>query len=109
MLINHDGREATRLVEVLADAGLDIRHAPTLAGAEAVTNEWNPDAVVAVTTVPDGDVMPWITRWGLPAVVLASPVDQLEAPPSAVVLERQAAPEAVLAALQRLGVPVVSG
>lgn len=108
VLINSDGREATRSVEALADAGLDIRHAATLAGAEAVTNEWDPDAVVAVTTVPDGDVVPWIVRRGLPAVVLVASTDEVVAPPTAVVLERRAAPEAVLAALQRLGVPVVS-
>jgi PAS domain S-box-containing protein len=109
VLVDHDGRAATHLIEALADAGIDIRHAPSLADAEAVASEWDPDAVVAVATVPDGDVAPWAARWRLPAVVLASTSDRVTVPPSAIVLDRGAAPEAVLAALQRLGVPIVSG
>ena len=106
MLIDDDGREVTRIVEVLAEAGLEIRHAPSLAAAAALVGEWPPTAVITVPELPDGGVAPWLQRWELPAVVLASGRGDPALPPAALVVERGAAPEAVLAALQRLGVRV---
>jgi len=109
LLVDDDGREATRIIEALAEAGLEVRHAPSLAAAAALVNEWAPQAVVAVPELPDGGIAPWLQGWRLPAVVLA-PGGQVSAvPPAALVLERGAAPEAVLAALQRLGVAVLAG
>jgi CheY-like chemotaxis protein len=107
LLVDDDGREATRIIEALADAGLEVRHAPSLAAAAALVGEWVPSAVVAVPELPDGDVAAWLRRWELPAVVLAAPGGVPLLPPAAMVLERRAAPEAVLAALQRLGVAVL--
>jgi hypothetical protein len=64
--------------------------------------------VVAVSELPDGGIAAWLQRWQLPAVVLASGGEATALPPAALVLERGAAPEAVLAALQRLGVAIVA-
>jgi hypothetical protein len=107
LLVDDDGREATRIIEVLAEAGLEVRHAPLLAAATALVGEWAPLAVVAVSELPDGGIAAWLQRWQLPAVVLASAGEASAMPPAALVLERRAAPEAVLAALQRLGVAVL--
>jgi PAS domain S-box-containing protein len=109
LLVDDDGREATRIIEVLAEAGLEVRHAPSLAAAAALVDEWAPSAVVAVSELPDGGVAAWLERWELPAVVLAPPGGVPLPPPAALLLERRAAPEAVLAALQRLGVAVLAG
>jgi len=107
LLVDDDGREATRIIEALAEAGLEVRHAPSLAAAAALVGEWAPQAVVAVPELPDGGIAPWLQGWRLPAVVLAPGGQASAVPPAALVVERGAAPEAVLAALQRLGVAVL--
>jgi hypothetical protein len=58
-----------------------------------------------VPELPDGGIAAWLQRWRLPAVVWRRPA-RSTLPPAALVLERGVAPEAVLAALQRLGVAV---
>ncbi|HPA82878.1 MAG TPA: ATP-binding protein [Thermoanaerobaculales bacterium] len=108
MLVDDDGREATRIVEALAGAGLEIRHATSLAAAAALVGQWAPAAAVAVAELPDGAVAPWLQRWELPAVVLSSGRGDLALPPTTLVVERGVAPEAVLAALQRLGVAILA-
>ena len=108
LLVDDDGREATRIIEVLAESGLEVRHAPSLAAAASLVGEWGPAAVVTVPELPDGGVAAWLQRWQLPAVVLASAGASQWVPPAALVVERGAAPEAVLAALQRLGVAVLA-
>ncbi len=107
LVVDDDGREATRIIEVLADAGLEARHAPSLAAAAALAADWSPLAVVAVSELPDGGIAAWLQHWQLPAVVLAPAGGASALPPAALVLERRAAPEAVLAALQRLGVAIL--
>jgi PAS domain S-box-containing protein len=110
ILVDDDGREAAWIVEALAAAGLEVRHAPTLAAARSVSEEWLPAAVVGVTELPDGPIAPWLAEVDLPAVILVSSADQRGAvtwPRSAVTLDRSSAPESVLASLQRLGLPVV--
>jgi nitrogen-specific signal transduction histidine kinase len=108
LLIDDDGREATRIIEALAEAGLEVRHAPSLAAATIVAGEWAPQAVVAVPELPDGGITAWLQVRQLPAVVLAPGGEASAVPPAALVLERRAAPEAVLAALQRLGVAILA-
>jgi PAS domain S-box-containing protein len=110
ILLDDDGREAARIVEVFAAAGLDVRHAPTLAAARSISDSWSPAAVVAVADLPDGPIVPWLADTDLPAVVLASSPDHRGAatwPRSVVVLDRSSAPESILATLQRFGLPVV--
>jgi PAS domain S-box-containing protein len=108
LLVDADGREAARIIEVLAEAGLEVRHAPSLAAAADLAREWAPAAVVAAAELPDGAAAAWLGLRELPAVVLAASRDLPGLPPAALVLERRAAPEAVLAALRRVGVAVVA-
>jgi PAS domain S-box-containing protein len=110
ILVNDDGRETTRILEALAAAGIEVRHAPTLEAARSVSDSWSPSAVVGLSELPDGPIVPWLAETDLPAVILVSSADNRGVktwPRSAVTLERSSAPESVLAALQRLGLPVV--
>ena len=109
VLVDSNGREASRIIEALAEAGLEVRHAPSLAAAAVVMDQWAPEAVVMEVSLPDGEAVDAVGRWPVPAVVLGRPGDELSWPPTAEVVERGAAPDVVLAALQRLGVPVLRG
>ncbi len=108
VLVERDGRKATRVVEAFAEAGLDVRHATTLAEAGAVVDRWKPDAVVSRLELPDGDVVAELRRWELPAVLLGPPRGETSWPGTALVLANDAAPEHILAALQRLGVRIIA-
>ncbi len=112
LLVDDDGREAARLVEALAAAGIDVRHATSLEAARGLAAAWSPTAVVAVADLPDGSAAPWLGELEVPAVVLVVPTSTPGAvapvlPPRALALERGAAPESVLAGLQRVGLRVV--
>ena len=105
LLVDSDGREAARLVEAMAAAGLDVRHAPDLATADRLSVQWSPEAVVALERLPDGAAAAWLDRLGVPAVVLVpSRTEHHAVPATAVVVERSAAAEAVVGALLRMGV-----
>jgi PAS domain S-box-containing protein len=107
LLVDSDGRNASRIIEVLADGGLDVRHAPDLSAAKSVVAGWMPDAVVSEATLPDGDIATSLGEWDVPAVVLGGG-DDLPVTADFTRLGHDASPERVLAALQRLGVQVVS-
>jgi hypothetical protein len=67
--------------------------------------------VVTVTELPDGAAAPWLGEVDLPAVIWTAGDDGDPAesgrPPRTVILERSAAPEILLSALQRMGVAVL--
>jgi ActR/RegA family two-component response regulator len=110
LLVNDDGREAARLVEAMAEAGLEVRHAPSLATAEDLSRQWSPEAVVILERLPDGSAAPWIERLGVPAVLLVhSRTEHGSVPAAAAVVERSAAAEAVIAALYRVGLRGADG
>jgi len=108
LLVDSDGRKASRIVEALAEAGLEVRHAPTLASADTVVDEWSPAAVVTESRLPDGGVATRLGQWDLPAVVLGDEGADGVWATAVTRLDRDAPPELVLAALQRLGIPVVT-
>ncbi len=104
LLVDDDGREAARLVEAMADAGLEVRHAPTLAAGADLAGRWSPHVVVALDHLPDGSSAPWLDRLGLPAVMLVpSPAQAAGVPAGATVVARSATAEAVVAVLYRVG------
>ncbi len=84
LLLQPDGRRATRTVEVLAGAGLEVRHASTREIASNLLERWLPMAVVA-EGVPDTDG--WLVSLEVPVVVV----------------ERPGEPESILDALRDLG------
>jgi len=109
ILVDDDGKEAARLIEAFAAAGLDVRHATSVGAARQTVSEWSPSAVVSLLELPDAAAAGWLAELRLPSVLLvgegAAPPDAL--PPEAVAIDRGAAAEAILAALQRLGLPIV--
>jgi PAS domain S-box-containing protein len=106
LLVHDDGREAARLVETMADAGLDVRHATSLDAAIEIAEDWSPTAVVTLEELPEGRTAPWHDRLGLPSVVLVSqpPSHRDDALAGTAVVERSAAPEKVVGALYRIGI-----
>jgi PAS domain S-box-containing protein len=106
LLVDDDGREAARLVESMAAAGLEVRHATTLEAATELVRTWSPAAVVVPDALPEGNIEMWAHEIDPPTVILASASsggrDRTSA--GSVVVERTAAPHAVVAALYRIGV-----
>jgi hypothetical protein len=84
LLLQPDGRRATRTVEVLAGAGLEVRHASTREIASSLLERWSPMVVVA-EGAPDTDA--WLVSLEVPVVVV----------------ERPGEPELILDALRDLG------
>jgi len=84
LLLQPDGRGAARTVEVLAGAGLEVRHASSREIASNLMQTWLPTAVVA-EGAPDADA--WLASLEVPVVVV----------------ERSGGPESILEALRDLG------
>jgi len=75
LLIEPDGRTAAGLLEVLADAGYQVRHASDSGLGRELVASWSPRAVVvrdAGRTDTD-----WLARLGLPVVAADRPVAEV--------------------------------
>jgi len=68
MLVEPDGRVAAEMLEGLAEAGYDVRHASGAATADRVAATWPPAAVVV--RAGDEAAVSWSVRIGVPAVVV---------------------------------------
>ncbi len=64
LVIEPDGRAAAGLLEVLAEAGFQVRHASDEELGRELATTWSPSAIV----VRDADRTDWVTRLGLPVV-----------------------------------------
>jgi signal transduction histidine kinase len=69
LLVEADGRAAAAILERLAGAGHDVRHAPGVAAARRIAAGWPPAAVVA--RPEDRAAADWSADDGLPLVVAA--------------------------------------
>ena len=104
LLVERDGRAAARKVEALAEAGLEVRHAPSFEVVANLTEGWVPTVVVvaedAVSTA-EGE----LERLQLPVLLLgdAEDVAPQRLGPRVVRLRSAATPEAILDALRDLG------
>jgi signal transduction histidine kinase len=83
VVVEADGRQAVRLVEALALAGFEVRHAPEPLVARRLTASWAPQAVV-VRSDDDGAIE-WSDSLEIAAVVIRDP--ESEHPPAEVVAE----------------------
>jgi len=72
LLLQPDGRRAARTVEMLAGAGLDVRHASTNEIAAKIFEGWSPTVVVAEGTPDAGS---WLATLEIPVVVAERPGD----------------------------------
>ena len=104
LLVERDGRAAARKVESLAEAGLEVRHTPSLSHIADLTQEWVPTVMLvaedAVSTTGSE-----LKRLQLPVLLLgdAENVDPERLGPRVVRLRAEATPEAILDALRDLG------
>ncbi len=109
LLVEADGRSAARLVEDLAGAGFEVRHAPSFEIAADVLGQWMPKVVV-VSGAPGSDAAAnRLRRLKLPVLLLGEAKSDGDGGwgPQAVRLRSPVAPEAVIEALRDLGaVPV---
>jgi len=86
MLVEPDGRVAAEMLEGLAKAGYDVRHASDAATADRVAATWPPSAVVV--RAGDEAAVSWSVRLGAPAVFVE---DGVSASFTAVATELEAA------------------
>jgi len=68
MLVESDGRVAAEMLECLAEAGYDVRHASDAATADRVATTWPPSALVV--RAGDEEAVSWSIRLGAPTVVV---------------------------------------
>jgi len=85
MLVESDGRVAAEMLEGLAEAGYDVRHASDAATADRLAATWPPSAVVV--RAGDKAAISWSVRLGAPAVVIE---DGVSASSAAVASELEA-------------------
>ncbi len=105
LLVEADGRSATRLVENLAGAGFEVRHAPSFEIAADVLAQWMPKVAV-VSGAPGSDAAAErLRRLKLPVLLLGEVESEGDGGwgPLAVRLELGATPKAIIDALRDLG------
>ena len=71
VLVESEGKLAARLLEVLAAAGFEVRHAPDAAVAGRLVSTWTPNAVVV--RADDGTAMEWSAHLDATTVVIEDP------------------------------------
>jgi PAS domain S-box-containing protein len=71
LLIEDDGRAAVRLVEAMAVAGYEVRHAPDAEIADRLTARWAPEAVVV--GAGSRAARDWSGGRGVPRIVIDDP------------------------------------
>jgi PAS domain S-box-containing protein len=71
MVVEAAGREAVSLIEALALAGFEVRHAPDPVLADRLRTSWAPQAVVVRDD--DEDALGWSADLAAPAVVIRDP------------------------------------
>ena len=104
LLVERDGRAAARKVEVLAEAGLEVRHTPSFSNIADLTRGWLPTVMLVA-----GDAVATkggeLERLQLPVLLLgdAEDVGPERFGPRVVRLRAEATPEAILDALRDLG------
>jgi hypothetical protein len=104
LLVEKNGRAAARKVEVMAGAGLEVRHVPSLEVIADLTRGWLPTVMVvaedAVST-KGGE----LERLQLPVLLLgdAEDADPQRLGPRVIRLRGGATPDAILDALRDLG------
>jgi PAS domain S-box-containing protein len=85
LVVEEDGKAAVAVLEELALAGCDVRHAPDAAAAARILGVWPPDAVVV--RAGDGTSVAWSEGVDAPAVVVE---DGSSVSPAAIVAELEA-------------------
>jgi two-component system cell cycle sensor histidine kinase/response regulator CckA len=106
LLIESDGRTASRIIEKLGGAGLEVRHAPSAGMVDDVVRDWSAEVVVVSGDFDPGDAGPRMRELHLPVVVLDDAEDDgiSDWGPRVVRLRSSTGPDAILGALRDLGI-----
>ena len=104
LLVERDGRAAARKVEALAEAGLEVRHAPSFSNIADLTQVWLPTVMLVAEdalSTKGGE----LDRLQLPVLLLSDAEDDglKRLGPRVVRLRGAATPDAILEALRDLG------
>ena len=105
LLVESDGRVAVAMVEALAGAGLEVRHAPSLKVADDLVAEWQPTVVVLAKYSKDDPGGARLRQGQCPVLVLAELGEGVTDRwgPRAVQLPVASSPDAIVEALHKLG------
>jgi PAS domain S-box-containing protein len=103
LVVAADGRVAARIIEAVAAAGAEARHAPTLADAAEMTEGWSPQAAVVIGHRIIGSPPEALLR--LPALLVVGSHDPDPGVwgPQAVGLPQDVDPEALVEVLRDIG------
>ena len=106
LLVEPDGRAASRIIEVLAGAGLDVRHAPSVGIADDVLQDWLAQVVVVSGRSGPAGAGARLRKLQLPVVVLTDDEENVRETwgPRVVRLQSSTGTEAILGALRDLGI-----
>ena len=106
LLVESDGRAASQIIEALAGAGLDVRHAPSVGVADDVVQGWPAQVVVVSGDPAPAGAGARLRELQLPVVVLSDAAENALGTwgPRVVRLQSSTGPEAILGALRDLGI-----
>ena len=106
LLVEADGRSAARMVEDLAGAGFEVRHAPSFEIAADLLEEWTPKAIVVSGARGTDAAVGRLRRLQLPVLLLGESESRGDGGwgPRVERLRSDESPEAVIKTLRDLGV-----
>ncbi|MCG6962288.1 MAG: HAMP domain-containing protein [Acidobacteria bacterium] len=70
LLVEADGRRAAARMEMLAEAGVEARHAPAVSEAETLLARWQPDLLLVVEAGLPQDQLEQLAERGLPTLIV---------------------------------------
>ncbi len=105
LLVESDGRVAASMVEALAVAGFEVRHAPSLVVADELAAQWKPTNVVLAASAEHEQGGTHLRELQLPALILGEADEDVISRwgPRAVRLPEASDSQAVIDALRELG------
>jgi signal transduction histidine kinase len=80
LLVELDGRRAASRMELLAEAGVDVRHAPTVREALALLARWQPDLVLVVEAGLEPGEVEQLGAHGLPTLIVVGDENEASEP-----------------------------
>ena len=105
LLVESDGRMAATMVEALAGAGLEVRHAPSLGVADDLVARWQPTVVVLANYADDDTGGGRLQQSQCPVLVLADDGEDIHDRwgPQALQMPPASTPDEIIGALRKLG------